>query len=119
MNGKVANIAGPVIRITPDEIHLSDPENLDKIHHLGSRYGKSAAFYGAFGTNNATFTTPSPDIHRVKRAALNPFFSRKKVLDLEEIVQQRPEDWYPGWKTPLEVQAILISIMDSGPFPWT
>lgn len=82
-------ITGPVVRITPDEIHLSDPDNCDKIYHVGSRYGKNPAFYGAFGTKKATFTTPSPDIHRVKRAALNPFFSRKKVLDLEEIVQQK------------------------------
>ena len=47
--------------------------------------------YTGFCTHphRGTFTTPSPDIHRVKRAALNPFFSRKKVLDLEEIVQQK------------------------------
>lgn len=80
---------GPVVRITPDEIHLSDPENLDKIYYVGSRFGKSPAFYGGFGTDRATFTTPSNDVHRVKRAALNPFFSRKKVLDLEDIVQQK------------------------------
>ncbi|KAL4890504.1 cytochrome P450 [Aspergillus ambiguus] len=80
---------GPVVRITPNEIHLNDPENCDKIYHVGSRYGKNPAFYGAFGTEKATFTTPSPDIHRIKRSALNPFFSRKKVLDLEEIVQEK------------------------------
>ncbi|GAB1211560.1 hypothetical protein ATERTT37_000683 [Aspergillus terreus] len=79
----------PVVRISPNEIHLSDPENCDKIYYVGSRYGKDPAFYGAFGTEKATFTTPSPDMHRIKRSALNPFFSRKKVLDLEEIVQEK------------------------------
>ncbi|PYH99944.1 cytochrome P450 [Aspergillus ellipticus CBS 707.79] len=80
---------GPVVRITPEEIHLSDPENCEKIYFIGSRYGKDPSFYGAFGTKKATFTTPSPDIHRVKRTVLNPFFSRKKVLELEEIVQEK------------------------------
>ncbi|PWY94921.1 cytochrome P450 [Aspergillus sclerotioniger CBS 115572] len=80
---------GPVVRITPDEIHLSDPENCEKIYYIGSGYGKDPDFYGAFGTKKATFTTPSPDVHRVKRSALNPFFSRKRVLELEDIVQEK------------------------------
>lgn len=82
---------GSVVRITPDEIHLSDPENCEKIYYIGSRYGKDPQFYGAFGTHKATFTAPSPDVHRVKRSALNPFFSRKKVLELEDIVQDKAD----------------------------
>lgn len=82
---------GPVVRITPDEIHLSDPAACDKIYYVGSQYGKSALFYGAFGTDKATFTTPSPEVHRVKRAALSPFFSRKNVFALEDIVHQKAD----------------------------
>ncbi|PKY04740.1 cytochrome P450 [Aspergillus campestris IBT 28561] len=80
---------GPIVRITPNEVHLSDPTSCDKIYFVGSPYGKSALFYGAFGTTHATFTTPSPEVHRVKRAALNPFFSRKNVFALEDIVHQK------------------------------
>ncbi|PLB45247.1 cytochrome P450 [Aspergillus steynii IBT 23096] len=80
---------GPVVRINPNEIHLSDPEQCHKIYFIGSRYGKDPIFYGAFGTDKSTFTTASPDLHRIKRAALNPFFSRKRVLDLEGMVQQK------------------------------
>lgn len=83
--------SGPVVRINPNEIHLSDPEQCHKIYFVGSRYGKDPLFYGAFGTEKSTFTTPSPDLHRIKRAALNPLFSRKRVLDLESMVQQRAE----------------------------
>ncbi|OKL62297.1 hypothetical protein UA08_02301 [Talaromyces atroroseus] len=83
------NIYGPIIRITPDEIHLSDPENYDEIYRIGSKYSKSPPFYHAFGTDKATFTMASNAAHRVKRAALNPFFSRKRVLELEEVVQQK------------------------------
>ncbi|OJJ43242.1 hypothetical protein ASPZODRAFT_103682 [Penicilliopsis zonata CBS 506.65] len=80
---------GPVVRITPSEIHLSNPSNIEKIYYIGSRYGKCSRFYSAFGSGQATFTIASPDLHRVKRAALNPFFSRKRVLELEEIVQEK------------------------------
>ncbi|KAL4782495.1 cytochrome P450 [Aspergillus varians] len=82
---------GPIVRITPNEIHLSDPENCEKIYYVGSRYAKDAAFYGSFGADKSTFTTSSPEVHRVKRAALNPFFSRKKVLDLEGIVHEKAQ----------------------------
>lgn len=80
-------LAGPIIRITPDEIHLCDPENYENIYYIGSKYSKSPAFYHAFGTDKATFTTASNEVHRVKRAAINPLFSRKRVLELEEVVQ--------------------------------
>jgi len=56
---------------------------------VGSKYSKSPAFYGAFGSNSAAFTTPSNELHRVRRAALNPLFSRKMVLELEEVVQSK------------------------------
>ncbi|KAK2836963.1 hypothetical protein FQN49_006545 [Arthroderma sp. PD_2] len=86
---KLHEIYGPVVRITPDEIHLSNPEHYDEIYHVGTSYNKSAAFYDAFGVDKATFTTADNHVHRVKRAAFNPFFSRKRVLELEDIVQSK------------------------------
>jgi cytochrome P450 len=85
---------GPVVRITPDEIHLSDPDNYERIYYVGSKYSKSPAFYGAFGSNSAAFTTASNEVHRVRRAALNPLFSRKMVLELEDVVQSKAQKLY-------------------------
>lgn len=81
--------AGPVVRITPDEVHLSDPENYDRINYVGTKYAKSAQFYDGFGIGYSTFSTPSNELHRIRRGALNPFFSRKMVLALEDIVQAK------------------------------
>jgi hypothetical protein len=79
--------SGPVIRITPDEIHLSDPENYDSIYSVVSRYPKSPRFYDAFGTSYSSFTTCSNELHRLRRVAIQPMFSRKMVLELEDVVQ--------------------------------
>jgi len=79
--------SGPVVRIAPNEVHLSDPNNLDKIYSIGSRYGKHGDFYRAVGSEKASLATESPEAHRIKRSAINPFFSRRKVLSLEEVVQ--------------------------------
>ena len=78
------------MRINPNEIHLSNPENYDKIYAQGSKFYKHAAFYRAFSSSPWTsFATPSNEVHRVRRAALNPFFSRKRVLELEDVVQSK------------------------------
>ncbi|KAL6915276.1 hypothetical protein FSST1_006771 [Fusarium sambucinum] len=86
---KLHEIYGPIVRITPDEVHLSDLENYDKIYYVGSHYSKDANFYGAFGNENSSFTTPSNELHRQRRTGLNSFFSRKIVIDLEDIVQDK------------------------------
>ena len=56
---------------------------------MGSKYGKSANFYNALCVPDSTFGTPPNDIHKIRRGALNPMFSRQKVLELETIVQSK------------------------------
>lgn len=80
---------GPVVRITPSELHLDEPEYCDKVYSVGSNYSKDPSFYGSFGTPKATFATCDPRLHRIKRAVLNPFFSQKRVFELEELIQQK------------------------------
>ncbi|KAG0652243.1 Cytochrome P450 monooxygenase [Hyphodiscus hymeniophilus] len=84
------SLVGPVVRITPDEVHLCDADNYEIINFVGSKYPKSA-LYDAFGIGYSTFSTRSVETHRIRRGALNPFFSRKMVLQLEHIVQDKAE----------------------------
>jgi hypothetical protein len=70
-------------------VSLSDPANYEKIYSVGSKFYKDQAFYGAIGAIGAAFSTPSNELHHVRRAALNPMFSRKLVLELEDVVQDK------------------------------
>jgi cytochrome P450 len=76
-----------VLRITPDEVHLTDPDNYETINHVGTKYGKSQPFYDGFGIGYSTFSTGPNEIHRIRRGRLNPFFSRQNVLETESVVQ--------------------------------
>jgi len=85
-------LAGPIVRISPNEVHLSDPENYEKIYYIGSKApSKAGYFYSAFGLKTAGFGTLSNELHRVRRGALNPLFSKKAVLQLENVVQSKVE----------------------------
>ncbi|KAI9830709.1 MAG: hypothetical protein M1826_004538 [Phylliscum demangeonii] len=78
---------GPVVRIAPNEVHLSDARHYDTIYHVGSKYGKDGAFYAIFGVTRSAFATADNELHRRRRAPMAPFFSRKMVLGLEAVVQ--------------------------------
>lgn len=41
------------------------------------------------GLPQSAFGSMSMEAHRIRRGALNPFFSRAKVLELESIVQEK------------------------------
>lgn len=80
------------MRISPNEVHLSDAENYEKIYFIGSKApSKAAYFYSAFGLKTAGFGTISNELHRVRRGALNPLFSKRAVLQLEDVVQAKVE----------------------------
>ena len=83
---------GPVVRISPSEIHLNDPDNYEKVYYIGSTApSKAAYFYDAFGLKTAAFGTTDNALHRVRRAAINPVFSRKAVLQLEDVIQAKTQ----------------------------
>ena len=83
------SLIGPIVRITPGRVHLSDPENYDKIYNMTSRFYKDPNFYGAPGINYAAFATIPNDLYRVRRSTLNPSLSRKTVLEPEAVVQSK------------------------------
>jgi hypothetical protein len=84
-----ASSIGPVVRISPNEVHLSDSENYDKIYNVGGAYYKDPIYYGAWGRDTFIFTIVHNDVHRRRRAPFNPFFSRKNVLETESVVQDK------------------------------
>ncbi len=83
-------LAGPIIRVTPDEIHISDVGFLDTIYAPSSsprdKYEyqlRSLRVPGGVGT------TPSLEVHRKRREALSPFFSKRNVVFLEPTITDK------------------------------
>lgn len=42
-----------------------------------------------FNSDQSVFAAPSADIHTIRRKALNPFFSRQRIIDLEGVIRSK------------------------------
>ncbi|KAL9091072.1 MAG: hypothetical protein Q9165_004999 [Trypethelium subeluteriae] len=81
---------GPIVRVAPGELHIQDVEYLDEIYPGASRNREKYAFQ--------LRTLPVPlsmgaarthELHRKRREALNPFFSRRSVIDYESTIRSK------------------------------
>jgi hypothetical protein len=87
--GDIVNrkVIGPIVRINPYELHVQDSEFYDELY--SGRQEKYPWWTKLAGSDRSTFATVSPEHHRQRRAALNPFFSQKSVMALEPIIREK------------------------------
>lgn len=87
---------GPIVRITPLHLHISDPFFFDEIYPSDSRRkrercawfcGQSTDTLGSGGISS----TFGHDLHRRRRAAVAPLFSKKNVNELQPLVKKKVE----------------------------
>lgn len=81
--------SGPIIRISPEELHVRDPDWYDELMTTSVRpRDKSEAFAGRSG-RDSIFGTVQHDHHRMRRSVLNPFFSKKSISAIEPLIQSK------------------------------
>ncbi|KAJ4390102.1 hypothetical protein N0V93_007575 [Gnomoniopsis smithogilvyi] len=80
---------GPLIRISPDELHCADVDFSDEIFAIGTRKRNKPA-HQVNGTvlTIAEFGTIDHDLHRSRRAPVAKFFSRSNVAQLEGEIKE-------------------------------
>lgn len=84
--------SGAIIRINPNELHIDDPEYYDEIYGSATRKrDKYGPWVALASTPGASFSTVGHDHHKLRRGALNPFFSVKAVTELEPVVKGKVE----------------------------
>ncbi|EGN98958.1 hypothetical protein SERLA73DRAFT_181706 [Serpula lacrymans var. lacrymans S7.3] len=80
---------GPVVRIGPNELHFCHPKAYEDIYSVGSKFTKDPHFYRAFDVKLASFGITDPQQAKAQREALRPAFSRRQILKLEGLMQQK------------------------------
>ncbi len=78
---------GPIIRINPTEIHISDPDFYDVIYSSNTRFNKLEAYKYRLFAPTSLQATVEHDLHHNRRMALNPFFSKRQILNFSPYIQ--------------------------------
>ncbi|KAL2849261.1 cytochrome P450 [Aspergillus pseudoustus] len=83
---------GPVVRINPFELHVQDPDFYPVLYTGPTRRRHKWPWAARmFGNSTSAFSTVAHDHHRVRRAALNPLFSRTAIQRMTPQIQGRFE----------------------------
>jgi cytochrome P450 len=79
---------GPIVRVSPREVHIKDPDYYDEIYASASRRReKDAAAVGRFDLDGSSFASVSPETHRQRRAPVEKFFSKAAITRTESTIQ--------------------------------
>lgn len=84
----IPRTSGPIIRISPTELHINEPDYYDSLYSREGRWEKNPFYVNALGVPTSGFATIDHDLHRLRRAAINPFFSKQKVTQLQPVIQR-------------------------------
>jgi hypothetical protein len=79
---------GPIIRTNPWEVHINDPEFFETIYSMAA-FGKASQHVNCGNIRSCTIFTAPHDLHRLRRSALNPFFSKRQIYLYASEIQAR------------------------------
>ncbi|KIW11714.1 hypothetical protein PV08_11016 [Exophiala spinifera] len=78
---------GSVIRTNPDDVHIHDPDFFDELY--GLKLDKWAWWTRGFAVPTAGGMTVEHEVHRKRRGALNPFFSKGSIVANMPVIQDK------------------------------
>ncbi|KAK3693065.1 cytochrome P450 [Podospora appendiculata] len=82
---------GPIVRINPFEIHILDPDYYNELYAGNRELDKYQWWVNLAGAEGSGFSTITHSHHRLRRGALNPFFSVRSVTQLEPMLVAKVE----------------------------
>lgn len=79
---------GPIVRITPNELHIRDPHYYTQIYGGATkRREKNPKFTQSFGKPLALGITVDHHLHRSRRAILTNHFSKRSIGSIQPLIQ--------------------------------
>ncbi|KAL8660598.1 MAG: hypothetical protein Q9202_006407 [Teloschistes flavicans] len=84
---KLHQLYGPIIRISPHELHIDDADFFEKLNSFQGKWDKDPYTAHQFANPGSSVGTIDHDLHRKRRSAVLPFFSKQKIYALEPVIQ--------------------------------
>jgi cytochrome P450 len=80
---------GPIVRINPYELHIIDPDFYNELYASSRNLDKYEWWTKLAAAEGSSFATVPHDLHRLRRGALNPFFSARSVTAVEPLIKTK------------------------------
>lgn len=86
-------LAGPIIRVTPDEIHINDVGFLDTVYAPPmSRRDKYEYQLRTLRVPGSVTAAAPYEVHKKRRETLTQYFSKRNVIQLEPLVAEKVKE---------------------------
>ena len=86
---------GPIVRISPHQLHIDDPDYHDTVYPGTSspyKIDKWPWEMKQFGNAQSAFGSSPHELHRLRRSAVAPLFSKRSIYQLSSLVQKYVDD---------------------------
>ncbi|CAI6310738.1 unnamed protein product [Periconia digitata] len=104
---------GPIIRVTPNEIHIRDSRFFETVYPRNAHLDKEG-WNKKFGSEEGILPTVHGAVHKRRRAALLPSFSRRSILEFIHIIH-RHVDTFEARMQEFEARKEPINLSDAFP----
>lgn len=95
---------GPIVRINPWEVHVGDPDFFSEVYAGPSRRRDKWTFYTQqSGAPQSPLATIDHNLSKLRRSALNPFFSTQTVRNLQPVIEERVDALLDAFQNYAEV----------------
>ncbi|KAI1344405.1 putative cytochrome P450 [Xylariaceae sp. FL0016] len=84
---RLHDVYGPIVRVTPNELHIRDSSFFDEFYAKSGTLDKEG-WDKRFGSRGNVMTSVHAAVHKQRRAALNPMFSRRSILSFIHIIHR-------------------------------
>jgi cytochrome P450 len=76
------------VRINPYELHIADSEFWETLYGPG-RVDKYSYFMNRQNIPRSIFATPDHNLHKLRKAPLQPLFSKKRIADFQPVIREK------------------------------
>ena len=89
---RMHEVYGPVVRINPHEIHVSEPDFYDELYAGSTRKrNKYEWAYNLPMVAGSAWTTLDGELHRKRRAPFAPYFSMSAIRQFDPVIRDKLE----------------------------
>ncbi|KAF9732898.1 hypothetical protein PMIN06_007474 [Paraphaeosphaeria minitans] len=79
---------GPIVRITPFEVHISDPAYYNELYNMKLRLHKDPWYYSWLFRPGSIFATMNPDLHKLRSAPIKKGLSPASILRVDHVLKE-------------------------------